>query len=138
MIKHVSYNDINVGDKVFMKKFISAKDVASFAEIFEDRESFHVSEEAALNSPFKKKICHGMHIASYISELVGKQLPGFGTIYLSQTINFNKPLFIDSEIIVEVQVLEKMRDNNIRLYTKISDNEGKIILDGEAIVKAHK
>lgn len=138
MIRQVSYNDISVGDTASMKKFVSAKDVTSFAEIFEDKESFHVSDEAALNSPFKKKICHGMHIASYISELVGKQLPGFGTIYLSQTINFKNPLFIDSEILVEVKVLEKMKSNNIRLFTRILDHEGRTILDGEAIVKTRK
>lgn len=138
MIRHISYDEISVGDKASMKKFISAKDVTSFAEIFEDKDSFHVSEEAAQNSPFKEKICHGMHIASYISELVGKQLPGFGTIYLSQTLNFKNPLFIDSEIFVEVQVLEKMNNKNIRLSTKILDDEGRTILDGEAVVRASR
>lgn len=138
MIKQISYGEIKVGDKAFMKKFVSAKDVKSFAEILGDKDSFHVSDEAAKNSPFKRKICHGMHIASYISEIVGKELPGFGTIYCSQVLNFKKPLYINSDIIVEIEVLEKLHNKKIRLLTRILNNQGLIVLDGEAIVKASK
>lgn len=138
MIRQIPFGEIKVGDKVLMEKFISAKDVISFAEILGDRDSFHVSDEAAHKSPFKRKICHGMHIASYISEVVGKQLPGFGTIYCNQTLNFKNPLYLDSGILVEVEVLEKLNNKKIRLSTKISDDQGTIILDGEAIVKASK
>lgn len=138
MIKQLSYDEIVVGQTVTMKKFISAKDVKSFAEIMNDNESFHINEEAAKESPFKRRICHGMHIASYISELLGKELPGYGTIYCNQTINFRNPLYIDSSITIEGKVLEKLSSRRIRILTRVLDDENNIILDGEAIVKTSK
>ncbi len=138
MIKQVAYNEIKLGDKAQMKRFISAEDVKSFAEILDDNESFHVSDEAARLSPFGKKICHGMHVASYISELVGKTLPGFGTIYCSQVLNFKNPLYLDSNITVKVEVMEKLHGRRLRLLTIILDDDERIIIDGEAIVMAAK
>lgn len=138
MIKQISFCEIKVGDKAFMKKFISAKDVESFAEILGDKDSFHISDEAAKKSPFKTRICHGMHIASYISEIVGKELPGYGTIYCTQTLNFRNPLYINSDIVLEIEVLEKLNNKKIRLLTRILNEQGVTILDGEAIVKANK
>lgn len=138
MTKQIPYDDIKVGDTAIMKKHISAKDVTSFAEIMSDNESFHVNDEAARKSPFKKRICHGMHIASYISEIIGKELPGFGTIYCNQTINFRTPLYLDSNIRVEVKVIEKLSARRIKMLTRIIDDRNNIILDGEAIVQTSK
>lgn len=138
MIKQLSYDEIVIGQTAFMKKYVSAEDVKSFAEILNDNESFHISDEAASKSPFKKRICHGMHIASYISELIGKELPGFGTIYCNQTINFINPLYIDSDITIEITVLEKLNGHRVKMSTEITDDNNNIILDGYAIVKTCK
>jgi|LAHS01.1.fsa_nt_gb 3-hydroxybutyryl-CoA dehydratase len=138
MGKQLSYDEIVIGQTAFMKKYVSAEDVKSFAEILNDNESFHISDEAAGKSPFKKRICHGIHIASYISELIGKELPGFGTIYCNQTINFINPLYIDSYITIEVTVLEKLNGHRIKIFTEITDDNNNKILDGNAIVKTCK
>lgn len=138
MIKQISYDDIRVGDSAIMNKRISVKDVESFAEILNDKDSFHVNEEVARKSVFGERVCHGMHIASYISEVIGKELPGFGTIYLNQTLNFKTPVYLNSNITIEVKVLEKLPRRKLRMLTLIKDEDENLVLDGEAIVKVSK
>ena len=138
MIKQISYDHIRIGDSAIMNRRISVKDVESFAEILNDKDSFHVDEEVARKSVFGKRICHGMHVASYISEVIGKELPGFGTIYLNQTLNFKSPVYLNSNIRIEVKVLEKLPGMKIRMLTVIRDEYENLVLDGEAIVKVSK
>ena len=138
MTKQIPYEDIQIGDYAVMEKTILAKDVDSFARILDDTESFHVRDDVAQEFFFKKRICHGMHIASYISELIGKELPGFGTIYISQTLDFKKPVYLDSNIKIHVKVIEKLSNKKLRISTTITDNVDDTVLVGEAVVKTYK
>ncbi|WFA10038.1 MaoC family dehydratase [Tissierella sp. Yu-01] len=138
MIKQIAYDDIQIGDYAEMRKTILAKDVDAFASIVNDTESFHISDEVAQQFSFKKRICHGIHIASYISELVGKELPGFGTIYISQTLDFKKPVYLDSTIRIYVKVIEKLPNRRLSMLTIITDDIEDIVLVGEAVVKTFK
>lgn len=138
MIKQIAYDDIQIGDYAVMEKIILAKDVDTFASIVNDSESFHVKDDIAQQFNFKKRICHGIHIASYISELVGKELPGFGTIYISQTLDFKKPVYLDTTIKIHVKVIEKLPNKRLRMLTIITDDLGDTVLVGEAVVKTFK
>lgn len=138
MVKQIAYDDIQIGDYAEMKKTILVKDVDSFANIVNDTESFHVNNKVAQQFNFEKPICHGMHISSYISELIGKELPGFGTIYISQTLNFKKPVYIETTIKVYVEVIEKLPKNRLKFSTIIIDEIGDTVLEGQAVVKANK
>lgn len=138
MIKQLAYKDVQIGNQAEMEKTILAKDVDAFASIMNDSESFHVRDEIAQQFFFEKRICHGMHIASYISELIGKELPGFGTIYISQTLEFRKPVYLDTTIKIHVRVIEKLQNRRLRLLTHIVDDIGDTVLIGEAVVKTFK
>lgn len=138
MIKQLAYKDVQIGNQAEMEKTILAKDVDAFASIMNDSESFHVRDEIAQQFFFEKRICHGMHIASYISELIGKELPGFGTIYISQTLEFKKPVYLDTTIKIHVRVIEKLQNRRLRLLTHIVDDIGDTVLIGEAVVKTFK
>lgn len=138
MIKQLAYKDVQIGNQAEMEKTILAKDVDAFASIMNDSESFHVRDEIAQQFFFEKRICHGMHIASYISELIGKELPGFGTIYISQTLEFKKPVYLDTTIRIHVRVIEKLQNRRLRLLTHIVDDIGDTVLIGEAVVKTFK
>lgn len=138
MVKQIAYEDIQIGDYAEMEKTILAKDVESFASIVDDTESFHIDDEIAKQFNFARRICHGMHIASYISELVGKELPGFGTIYVSQTIDFKKPVYLDTTIRVYVKVIDKFPSKRLKMLTTITDYLGDTVLVGEAVVKTYK
>jgi len=134
---YIPYDEISIGDQACRKSLISEDIVTRFSALIGDTDSFHVSDEAAARTVFKTRIAHGIHIATFISTLVGQELPGFGTIYCSQTYDFQKPVYLGETIQTEVTVLEKLPHHRLRMRTLVTDSTGDTVLDGEAVVKTY-
>ena len=132
------YADIKVGDKACVEKTISESDVYLFAGITGDLNPAHVNEEAMKKSKFGGRIAHGMLSAGFISAVLGMQLPGPGTIYLSQTLQFKAPVRIGDTVKAEAEVIEKLEKGRIKLKTTCSIQDGTVVADGEAMVIAPK
>ena len=79
-----------------------------------------------------------MHLASFVSTLIGQELPGWGTIYCSQTYNFYKPVYLGETITTEVTVIEKLPHQRLRMQTTMLNSSGGVILDGVAVVKTYR
>lgn len=135
---YIPYDAIKVGDSVRRESLISEEIVSQFSALIGDRDSFHVSDEAAAITVFKKRIAHGIHLATFISTLVGQELPGFGTIYCSQTYDFKKPVYLGQTIVTEVTVLEKLPHQRLRMRTQVKDSTGELVLDGVAVIKTYR
>lgn len=135
---YIPYDEIKVGDQARRSSLISEDIVTRFSALIGDTNSFHVSDEAAARTVFKTRIAHGIHIATFISTLVGQELPGFGTIYCSQTYDFKKPVYLDETIETEVTVLEKLPHKRLRMSTVVRDSKNDVILDGVAVVKTYR
>lgn len=135
---YIPYDAIKVGDSVRRESLISEEIVSKFSALIGDRDSFHVSDEAAAITVFKKRIAHGIHLATFISTLVGQELPGFGTIYCSQTYDFKKPVYLGQTIVTEVTVLEKLPHQRLRMRTQVKDSTGELVLDGVAVIKTYR
>ena len=130
------YSEIKVGDKACVEKTISESDVYLFAGITGDLNPAHVNEEAMKKSKFGGRIAHGMLSAGFISAVLGMQLPGPGTIYLSQTLQFKAPVRIGDTVKAEAEVIEKLEKGRIKLKTTCSIQDGTVVADGEAMVIA--
>lgn len=127
---------LKIEDKATLKKIITEKDIVEFSKVSGDTNPIHLNEEYAKNSIFGKRIAHGMLSASFISNVIGNQLPGQGTIYLKQSLKFCKPVYIDDIITVTVEVKEIDYDKSIILLdTKCTSQNGDIVIEGEAYVK---
>ena len=135
---YIPYDAIKVGDSVRRESLISEEIVSKFSALIGDTDSFHVSDEAAARTVFKARIAHGIHIATFISTLVGQELPGFGTIYCSQTYDFKKPVYLGQTIVTEVTVLEKLPHQRLRMRTQVKDSTGELVLDGVAVIKTYR
>ena len=135
---YIPYADIKVGDYARRESLISEDIVTRFSALIGDTNSFHVSDAAAARTVFQKRIAHGIHIATFISTLVGQELPGFGTIYCSQTYDFQKPVYLGEIIRTEVTVLEKLPHHRLRMRTLVTDSSDDIVLDGVAVVKTYR
>ena len=135
---YIPYREVRVGDQARRSSLITEDIVTRFSELIGDTESFHVSDEAAARTVFKTRIAHGVHLAAFISTLIGQELPGFGTIYCSQTYNFYKPVYLGETITTEVTVLEKLPNQRLRMQTTMLNSEGGIIMDGIAVVKTYR
>ena len=126
--------DFYVGQEAVFSKTISEYDVYSFAGISGDFNSIHINEIEAKRSIFGKRIAHGMIGGALISTVLGMYLPGPGTIYLSQNLQFKKPVYIGDTLTAKVVIEEIAEKGRARLYTEVKNqNEEKVIL-GEANV----
>ena len=130
-----SLDEIKVGLKKKFQVTITESMLNDFAKLSGDYNPLHMSEEYASSTSFKKRICSGMFLASFFSTLVGMYLPGKHALHISQSSNFINPCFIDEKITVEGEVVDKsLATKIIKLKTTITNESGKTIIDGNAVV----
>lgn len=132
-------NELEIGQKASFSKTITETDIYLFAGVTGDINPAHVNEQYASNTFFKGRIAHGMLSAGLVSAVLGMQLPGPGTIYMGQTLAFTAPVYPGDTItaMAEVSALN-LEKNVVKLKTVCVNQDGKIVLDGEATVKAPK
>ncbi len=132
-------SELKVGDEAQFSKTIAESDIYLFAGITGDLNPAHVNEEYAKNTFFKARIAHGMLLAGFISTVIGTILPGPGTIYISQELNFRAPARIGDTITAHVEVVQVILEKNtVRLKTFCVNHDQTTVLDGEAIVSPPK
>ena len=130
-----SFDEIEIGLKHNFEVIIDKKLEENFAKITGDFNPLHMDEQYAKETKFGKRVCHGMLLASFFSRLVGMYLPGKNALYFSQTLNFIKPCFIDDEITVQGEVLDKSESIKIiTLKTTIKNQYQKLLIEGTAQV----
>lgn len=128
-------HELKVGDAAEFSKTISEFDIYQFAGVCGDFNPAHLDEEYASKTFFKTRIAHGMLTASFISTLIGTQLPGPGSIYMGQNLKFLAPVRIGDTITARVEVVEIMKEKNrVRLQTTCTNQNGKKVIDGDALV----
>ena len=130
---------LKIGDSASLTKTFSDEDVRSFAEISGDKNPVHLDDEYAAVTQFKKRLVHGILTAGLISAVLGTELPGPGSIYLSQSINFRAPVYIGDTITATVTVV-KIREGKpiVTLETICKNQDDVAVLEGEAVLLAPK
>ena len=93
-----------------------------------------MDEDYALNTNFEKRVCHGMLLASFFSQLVGMYLPGKNSLYFSQSLNFRNPCFVDDEVTIAGEITEKKSNTKIITIKTTISRGVTIIIDGTAKV----
>jgi len=128
-------DSIKIGQKKNFSQIITKSLIDDFAKISGDYNPLHMNDEYASNTSFEKRICHGMLLASFFSKLIGMYLPGKNALYFSQSLQFKSPCFINDEIFVEGEVLDKSNSTRIiTVKTTIQKNSGECLVDGQAKV----
>ena len=126
---------LNVGSMHSHEYSFTQEDVEAFARLTGDCNPIHLEEEYANRSIFKRRIMHGFLSASVFSKILGTKFPCEGSIYLTQNIDFLKPMFCDTKYIAEFEI-EKVKKNNIVfLRTIIKDLSDDIKIKGNAVIK---
>lgn len=132
-------DELKVGDTAEFSKTVSESDIYQFAGITGDFNPAHMNEAYAKKTFFKTRIAHGMLSAGFISTVIGTKLPGTGSIYIKQDLNFLAPVRIGDTITARAEVIEIMEGKKrVRLKTVCVNQEGKQVLDGEAVVSPPK
>lgn len=132
----MNFQDLYLGQKATMKKTFSLDDVKIFAGLSGDLNPVHLDDKFAERTIFKKPIVHGFLYSSLISALLANELPGPGSIYIHQELNFKSPVYHGDEVTAEVKIIELRSDKNIvTLETICSVNNNVEVLTGKAIIK---
>lgn len=128
-------NELTVDQKSTYSKTITETDVYLFAGISGDINPAHLNEEYAKETFFKGRIAHGILTGGLISAVLGVQLPGPGTVYISQTLNFLAPVRFGDTITATAKVKEIFLDKNrATLETYCTNQDGVMVTTGEAVV----
>jgi 3-hydroxybutyryl-CoA dehydratase len=131
--------EIKVGDSAEFSKTVSETDVYMYAGVTGDLNPAHVNEVYARGTFFKTRIAHGMLAGGFISAVLGTQLPGPGTIYIRQELNFKAPVRFGDTITARIEVIERNPEKNrLRMKTTCTNQEGTVVVDGEAVVMPPK
>jgi 3-hydroxybutyryl-CoA dehydratase len=127
----------SVGDSAEITKTIEQADIDAFASVSGDHNPVHVDEEFAKTTRFGRRIAHGMMTASLISSVLANKLPGEGSVYLGQTLQFVAPVFPGDEVTARVTVKDIREDKPIlKLETICVNQRDEIVIRGEATVLA--
>ena len=132
----ICIEDIEMGMTRYIRKIITDRDIEQFAEISTDHNPVHLDDEYARDTIFEGRIAHGMLTAGLVSAVIGEQLPGHGTIYMSQNLKFLAPVRPGDLVHAEVKVVDMVIDKRrVKLDCRCEVN-GKNVLVGEAMVLA--
>lgn len=125
----------SVGEKVQMTMKATEELVLKIADVSGDYNPVHLDAAYAKKTIFGNRIAHGLFCMGMVSNLVGNKLPGVGSIFINETVNYRRPVYIDDVITCEVSILEIQDNGKISLgFTCKNENE-KIVLDGTTLVK---
>ena len=128
-------HQLNTGDSAFISRRFSEADVRAFAALTGDENPAHLDEAYASGTMFKTRIVHGMLVSSLFSALLGTRLPGLGTIYTGQTLQFRRPVYLNELITATITVKEILLEKNRVIFECKAVNEaGDTVLLGEATV----
>ena len=128
----MTINEMKVGDSYALSRTVTETLVDMFAGVSGDLNPAHTDEVAASKTMFKGRIAHGMLSAGFISAAIGMHLPGPGTIYVGQTLNFTAPVHIGDTVTATVTVKEvNVEKNRAILETVCTNQDGKVVIKGE-------
>lgn len=126
---------IKPGDRAELCKRITAEDVERFARLSGDLNPLHVDAEYARRTSFQRPVVHGMLVASYVSTLIGMQVPGPGALWTSQSFRWPAPVFVDDTLTVSLTVTQvSMGSRTIKIEISAMNQNGKTVLEGEGAV----
>lgn len=131
-IGSVPINEIEVGMKASYSQTITDADIKAFAGISGDHNPVHVDSEYASGSRFGKRIAHGLMSAGFFSAIFGMRIPGPGCVYVSQNLNFLRPVYIDDTVTAEVVVTKVDQEKRRVFFDTTCRVKGKKVITGSA------
>ncbi|MBB4198239.1 hypothetical protein CCR94_17260 [Rhodoblastus sphagnicola] len=131
----VPASDFFVGQSCVSHQLIDDALVRGYADLTGDHNKIHVDDAFAKNTKFGRRIAHGGILFGMISKMLGEQMPGLGTVYLSQLVNFHAPVFIDDTVTLVATITALLPKHVAKITTIITKQTGEIVADGVSTVK---
>lgn len=127
------FAELRLGMSAEVSKAIGMEEIAQFSALTGDHNPLHFDTAFAAESRFGGVISHGMLTAGLLSTVLGMHLPGTGAVYISQNLSFLAPVRPGDTITARAEVVELMPERRrVRLHTRITNQRGEAVIDGEA------
>ncbi|MGC8637564.1 MAG: MaoC family dehydratase [Athalassotoga sp.] len=130
----MNFDKIEIGQNFESDITVTDEMVKEFAKITGDNNPLHLDEEFAKKTQFGKRIAHGMLVASLISKVLGRDFPGPGTVYVSQFVQFRKPVYIGEDVKIRIEVKDKKVEKRRLILNTTVMAGGRTVITGEAEV----
>ncbi len=127
-------DQLAVGDSASVTKTFTQEDVEAFARLSGDDNPAHVDAGWAAGSIFRARVVHGVLTAGLVSAVLGTQLPGPGTIYMSQTLRWLAAVYPDDKLTAIATVKEIVAEKGRVVLETTVERDGSTVLSGEALV----
>lgn len=128
----IPIESIQTGMTVCYSQTITDADIKAYAGLSGDHNPVHVSDEYANSSRYGKRIAHGLMSAGFFSALFGTRLPGPGCVYVSQNLQFKRPVYMGDTVVATVKVISVNRAKCRVVFETICTVGGKVVIKGEA------
>ena len=136
-MKNRPFNTLKIGDSCERSHLVSEQDLILFAKASGDANPIHLDEEYAATTQFKQRIAHGMFSGGLISAALASDLPGPGTVYLGQDLQFKRPVYIGDQLTVKLTVSELHASKPfVTLECLVTNQDDKPVVTGTAKVMA--
>ena len=136
-IENRTFDELNPGDSASIVRTLTWKDIELFAIMSGDINPAHVDAEFAKSDLFHHIVAHGMWGGALISTVLGTELPGPGTIYVSQSLRFRRPVGLGDTITVSVKVASKTEEKRRVFFDcQATNQQGEVVISGTAEVIA--
>lgn len=130
------FEELRIGQSYEMHRTFNQQEVKAFAELSLDTNPLHTDEDFAKTTQFGKLVVPGFLTASMFSAIIGTKFPGYGSIYLNQSLSFRNPVFLGMEVVASVRVKELFPEKHrVLLETVCHEIDKRVLIEGTALVK---
>jgi acyl dehydratase len=127
--------DFKVGQSVTYTQVIDDNLVRGYADLTGDHNPIHVDDAFAKRTKFHQRIAHGGILFGMVSMVLGDHMPGIGTIYMSQLVNFHAPVFINDKVTAVCTITTLLPKHVAKISTVVTKQDGTVVMDGVSTVK---
>ena len=121
-----------IGQRARRTQTVTARDVELYAEITGDRNPLHFDADFAARTRFGRLVAQGGIASGMLNALVAMDLPGAGTVFMSQMLSYKAPTYLGDQLTAEVEVLSLKLDKPVcQLRATITNQDGTVVLEGE-------
>ena len=127
-------DDFVPGQTAERRHVITDADILAFAGLTGDYSPLHVDDDFARRSRFGRRLAHGLLTASFITGIIGMDLPGRNGIYMSQNLRFRRPVFIGDAVLVRATLAAIDREKSRITLTTACLVNAETVVEGEALI----
>lgn len=136
MLTNTTFDRLEVGMTAEETRICVADDLYVFAHASGNMNPLHIPDADGNGDGRNEAVAPAAWVGSLISAVLGNDLPGPGTVYVSQTLHFVGSAHAGDTLVIKVRLAEKMGDRKVRFETWVEHAEGTRIVEGEAVVVA--